>query len=62
MGSGEAEVVAQRVGQQPPSGYGDVVADAVDVQAHVVERLSHEVIFLAAATTRAVSTRTSWAR
>ena len=52
---------------KPASGYGDVVGDAVDVQPDVVERLRHcakppWAIFLAAATTRAVSTRTSWAR
>ncbi len=41
VGAGQAEVVAQRVGEQPPGGYGDVVRDAVDVQADVVERLAH---------------------
>jgi hypothetical protein len=65
--AGQPDVVAERVGQQSSGGYGDVVRDAVDLEADVVELLRHcaafiWAIFFAAATTRAVSTRTSCAR
>ena len=67
VGAGQAEVVAEGVGEQPPGGYGDVVRDAVHLEADVVELFAHcaafiWAIFLAAATTRAVRTLTSWAR
>ena len=41
VGAGQAQVVAQRVGEQATGGYGDVVRDAVDLQADLVERLAH---------------------
>ena len=62
VGTGQTDVVTQRVGEQATGGYGDVVRDAVHLQADLVELLAHAVILLAAATTRAVSTRTSWER
>ena len=67
VGTGQTDVVTQRVGEQATGGYGDVVRDAVHLQPDLVELLAHcaasiWAILLAAATTRAVSTRTSWER
>ena len=41
VGAGQAEVVAQRVGEQPPRGHARLVGDAVDAQPDVVQLLGH---------------------
>ena len=63
VGAGEAEVVAQRVGEQPPGRHAHRVRGAVDGQHDVVPLLAHALApSRADRTTRAVRTRTSWAR